>query len=353
MEAKDYLKDYIKKSEPFLDSVFKAEEQKGVKISPLIEEMMQMYRQFMGGKNIRGSLVKLGYECFNGKDEKAILEASLMVEICHAFLLMHDDIMDQDDLRRGKPTIHVQYEKLHQQRCKKGDSGHYGTCMAIDLGDVGLILSSLVLANSRFSPEIKERVLRRFHQVLLETAFGQAIDVSYENLETVTEKDVMRVHHYKTANYTITGPLQYGALFAGASEDEIGKIEKYGLPLGIAFQLRDDELGLFSDEEKTGKPMGSDIRENKNTLLRIKAVELADSEDKNFLQHAYGNQNLTKAEVKKVQEITVKTGALKYSQELARKLVEEGKKNVTQITDNPEFQSTLYKAADYMIERES
>lgn len=353
MEAKDYLKDYIKKIEPFLDSVFKAEEQKGAKISPLVVEMMCLYRQFMGGKNIRGSLVKLGYECFNGEDERAILEASLMVEICHAFLLMHDDIMDQDALRRGRPTIHVQYERLHKQKHKKGNSGHYGTCMAIDLGDIGLILSNLILADSKFTPEIKEKVLRRFQQVLLETAFGQAIDVSYENLETVTEEDVMRVHHYKTANYTITGPLQYGALFAGASEKEVEKIEKYGLPLGIAFQLRDDELGLFSNEEKLGKPTGSDIRENKNTLLHIKAMELANFQDKKFLQHAYGNQNLTKAEIKKVQEITIKTGALKYSQQLARKLVEKGKKHVSQITDNPEFQDTLYKAADYMIERES
>lgn len=353
MEAKDYLKDYIRKSEPFLDAIFKNEEQKGAKISPLIAEMMRMYRQFMGGKNIRGSLVKLGYECFNGKDKKAILEASLMVEICHAFLLMHDDIIDQDDLRRGKPTIHVQYQKLFEQKQKNGDSKHYGLSMAVNLGDVGFVLSNLILANSKFPPEIKEKVLRRFQQVLLKTAFGQAIDVSYENLETVTEEDVMRVHHYKTANYTITGPLQYGALFAGASEEEVEKIEKYGLPLGIAFQLRDDELGLFSDEEKIGKPMGSDIRENKNTLLHIKAVELANSGDKKFLEYAYGNQKLTRGEVEMVQEITSKTGALKYSQELAKELVEKGKKNVPQITDNPEFQSTLYKAADYMIERES
>jgi len=353
MEAKDYLKDYIKKSEPFLDSVFKTEEQKGAKISPLVVEMMRIYRQFMGGKNIRGSLTKLGYECFNGKDEKAILEASLMVEICHAFLLIHDDILDKDILRRGRPTIHVQYEKLFKQKHRDGDSSHYGLSMAINLGDVGLVMSNLILANSPFLPEIKERVSRKFHQVLLETAFGQAIDVSYENLETVTEEDVMRVHHYKTANYTITGPLQYGALFAGASEKEVEKIEKYGLPLGIAFQLRDDELGLFADEEKLGKPMGSDIRENKNTLLHIKAVELANYDDKKFLKYAYGNQNLIKAEVERVQEITIKTGTLKYSQKLARKLVEEGKKNVSQITANPEFQDTLCKAADYMIERES
>lgn len=353
MEAKAYLKDHIKKTQPILDSFFKSEEKKAAKISPITAEMMRIYRSFMGGKNIRGSLTKLGYECFGGKNERAILEASLMVEIAHAFLLMHDDIMDQDNLRRGRPTIHVQYEKLHQQRYKKGESRHYGTSLAIDLGDAGFVISNLILANSQFSPKVKEKVSRKFHQVLLETAFGQAIDVSYENLESVTEEDVMRVHHYKTANYTITGPLQYGALFAGAEEKEIGKIEKYGLPVGIAFQLRDDELGLLSDEKTLGKPIGGDVKENKNTILHLKALELAKVKDKEFIKDAYGNKDLTEKELDRVREITIKTGALAYSQKMARDLVEKGKKFVPQITSNLELQDTLYKIADYMIERES
>jgi geranylgeranyl diphosphate synthase type I len=295
----------------------------------------------------------LGYECFGGKDEKAILEASLMVEIAHAFLLMHDDIMDQDHLRRGMPTIHVQYDKLHRQRYHKGESEHYGTCMAIDLGDAGFTISHLILANANFSAEIKERVLRRFNEQLLTTAFGQAIDISYEHQEKVSKGEIMKVHHYKTANYTITGPLQYGALFAGADEKQIEKIAKYGLPVGIAFQLRDDELGIFSDEKKLGKPIGSDIRENKNTILHLKALERASPEEKRFLEYAYGNRNLTEGEVQRVREITIGTGALAYSQKLARELVEKGKRFVPQITTNPGLADTLSKMADFMIERES
>lgn len=353
MDAKTYLKEYIKKTEPILNRIFAKKEKEAVKISPITAEMVRIYRRFMGGKNIRGALTKLGYECFGGKNEKAILEASLMVEITHAFLLMHDDIMDQDSLRRGMATIHVQYEKLHKEKYQKGEAKHYGTCMAIDLGDIGFVIAHLILANSKFPPEIKERVLRRFNQVLLDTAFGQAIDVSYEHARQVTEEDVMRVHHYKTADYTITGPLQYGALFAGAREEKMEIIEEYGLPVGIAFQLRDDELGIFSDEKKLGKPIGSDIRENKNTILHLKTLEWANDKDKKFLEHAYGNRNLTVEEVKKVQEITVKTGALEYSQKLSRDLVEKGKKYVSQVTDKPELQEILYKMADYMIERES
>jgi geranylgeranyl diphosphate synthase type I len=163
----------------------------------------------------------------------------------------------------------------------------------------------------------------------------------------------MRIHHYKSANYTITGPLQYGALFAGVDEKNIEVLEKYGLPVGIAFQLRDDELGLFSNEDQLGKPVGSDIKENKNTILKIKALEGANAKDEAFLSEAYGRRNLSKREVDRVRKITISTGALAYSQKLSRKLVEEGKKFVPQITSDSELQDTLVNMADFMIERES
>jgi geranylgeranyl diphosphate synthase type I len=353
MEAKAYLKDYIQKTSSIVKCLFEKKGREFGKISPIGKEMMKTYFNFMGGKNIRGALTKLGYEIFGGKNEKAILEASLMVEIAHAFLLIHDDIMDQDILRRGLPTIHIHYERICRQIYKKSDPEHFGLSMAIDLGDAGLALSYLLLGEADFSPEVKTRVLNRFSQQILTTAFGQALDVNYEQANKIKEADVMRIHRYKTANYTITGPLQYGALFAGAKENEVKKIEKYGLPIGIAFQLRDDELGLFSDEKKLGKPVGSDIREGKITLLHIKALEFAKGADKKFLQSAYGNKNLTLAQIKKVQEITMRTGALDYSQKLAKKLIEKGKKFVPEITTDPEFRDTLYKMADFMIERDS
>lgn len=353
MQVKAYLKDYIKKTKPILNSFFKTQEKKATEISPITAEMIRIYWNFMGGKNIRGALTKLGYECFGGKDKQAILKASLMVEIAHSFLLIHDDIMDKDALRRKMPTIHVQYERLHGQRYKKREAEHYGLSMAIDMGDIGLILSHLLLADSSFSDEIKTRLVKRFDEQILMTAFGQALDLTYEASEQLSEKDILRIHHYKTAHYTITGPLQYGALFAGASEEEIRGIEKYGLPVGIAFQLRDDELGLFADEKTLGKPVGSDVKENKNTILHLKALELARGEDKKFIKYAYGNRNLTKNELERVRRITKETGALAYSQKMARKLVGQGKKFVPQITQNTELADTLANMADFMIERES
>ena len=353
MDAASYLKDYARKTESILDALFRDREKEAAIISPITAEMMRIYRKFMGGKGIRGALTKLGYECFGGKNEKAILKASLMVEITHSFVLIHDDIMDQDNLRRGMSTIHVQYENFHKKRYQRGEAKHYGMSMAIDLGDTGLVISHLILVDSEFSSEIKERVLRCFNQTLLNTAFGQAIDLGYELSKKIGEKDVFRVHHYKTANYTITGPLQYGALFAGASDEETGRIEKYGLPVGIAFQLRDDELGLFSNEKTLGKPIGGDVKENKNTILHLKALEWAKGKEKEFIKYAYGNRSLTAREIERVRKITIKTGALAYSQKTARDLVEQGKKFIPQITSSPKWQKMLSGMADLMIERKS
>jgi len=353
MQAKAYLKGYIKKTKPILDSFFEAQKKEAAKISPVAVEMMRIYRKFMGGKNIRGALTKLGYECFGGKDKKAILKASLMVEIVHSRLLIHDDIMDKDSLRRGMPTIHVQYEKLHRKRYKKGGSNHYGLCMGIAMGGIGAELAHVLLANTGFSEEVKTRVFKCFNEQTLMCIFGQALDVSYEAGSQLSEENILRIHHYKTANYTITGPLQYGALFAGADEREIKKIEKFGLPVGIAFQLRDDELGIFADGKTLGKPIGSDVKENKNTILHLKALELAKSKDKKFIKYVYGNRNLTKKKLERAREITRKTGALAYSENMARKLVEKGKKFIPQITTDPELRDTLYNLADFVVERES
>lgn len=353
MSAVDYIKDYIKKTAPLLDKIFKEKEKEAARMSPITAEMMRIYRKFMGGKNIRGALIKLGYECFGGKSEKEILKASLMIEIAHAFLIMHDDIMDNDRLRRGMPTIHLQYEQLHQKRYAKGDSEHYGKCLAIDLGDAGFTLANLLLIETDFPSKVKLKVLRRFNEVILTTAFGQAMDISFENSEKFTEDNIIKVHSLKTANYTITAPLQYGALLAGKEGGKVEKIKNYGLPVGIAFQLRDDELGLFSDEKTLGKPIASDVGEDKITMLHLKSLELASPKDKKFLEYAYGNRHLTPKEIERVRGITVKTGALAYSQKLSKDLVKKGKKFVPQITTNPKFQDLLYKMADYMIERNS
>jgi len=354
MNTKRYLKSYAKKADAVLDEFFAKKKKQAQAISPIAAEMIDRYRQFMiGGKKLRGAEIKLGYELCGKRAGKEIIKASTAIEIIHSFLLMHDDIMDQDILRRGRPTIHKQCETQHQKEYQKRDSAHFGLSMAIDIGDLGTFLAYKVLMGSRFPLPQRTTAWEILNNTILEVAYGQGLDITYEAFDKVTEDNVLRVHTHKTATYTVTAPLQIGATLGGGSKKKLQAIEKFGLPVGIAFQLRDDELGMFSDEKTLGKPADSDLKEGKNTLLFVKALERGNEEQKKFLKYAHGNPNLTLKEVEKVRRLLIDTEALAYSQNLGRVLVEKGKKFVPQITKVPKLQGTLCKMADFMIQRES
>jgi geranylgeranyl diphosphate synthase type I len=265
---------------------------------------------------------------------------------------MHDDIMDKDVTRRGSPTIHKQYEK-DLEKLGAADPYHFGISMGIDMGDLGSYLAMEVLLEAKIPAERKIKAAGYLSRLLQRVAYGQALDVLYEKKKKVTEADVMEVHLQKTSVYTIGGPLKVGALLGGLTGARIDAIEKFGEPVGIAFQLRDDELGLYSDEGTLGKPIGGDIREGKNTILKIKAIELAKGEDKKFLTWAYGNKDIKPKDVEKVKEITIRCGALKYSQDLSKNLVEKGKKFIPRITKDDKMRDLLSKAADFVITRNS
>jgi len=346
MNTKDYLKVYATRADAVLDEFFTIKKREARNISPIAVEMVDRYHQFtVGGKKLRGAEIKLGYELCGKRAGKEIIKASTAIEIIHSFLLMHDDIMDQDALRRGKPTIHQQYAANHDP--------HFGLSMAITTGDLGMFLAYEALINTRFPLRQKVNAWQILNQTIIETAYGQALDLTYETSSKITTEDVLRVHTYKTAIYTVTTPLQIGATLGGATRQKLQAIERFGLPIGVAFQLHDDELGMFSDEKILGKPADSDLKEGKNTLLFVKALENENSEQKKFIKYAHGNPNLTLKEVEKVRRILIDTGALTYSQKLSHKLVERGKKFVPQITKDSKLQNTLYNLADFMIERES
>lgn len=359
MQAKPYLTEYVEQANKALDEYFQEKEKFALSVTEdeaqktgLPDHMMSVYHNFCrGGKKLRGSLINLGYLAAGGQKEEEIIKTSVAIEIIHAFLLIHDDVFDKDKIRRGSKTIHLRYQDFHRKNLRKGERYHYGISMAVDLGDCGIFMGMEKIAGANFPGENKSKAIKFLSNVLLRTGFGQGLDITYELTENISEDDVMRVHLNKTAHYTISGPLSVGALLAGTDDKTLKAIENYGVPVGIAFQLRDDELGLFSTEKTLGKPIGSDVREGKLTILRIKALENAKDKDKEFLEYAYGNRELTDDEVFRVREITEETGALKYSQKISQELVEKGKKFVSKITPEAEHQDTLLNLADLMIAR--
>lgn len=352
MDAAAFLNNYSSLLEPIEEEFFRRKEKEAAKISPVCLEMIRIYREFIkGGKRLRGALMTLGYQCASGKNQPEILKTSLAIEIQHSALLMLDDIMDRDDLRRGKPTIHRQYETIHQGRYPRGSASHFGLSMAINLGITGIFLALGILTDSDFKDRQKEAALKIWHKFLLETGFGQALDVTLENQEKIKETEVLKIHLLKTARYTVVGPMSVGATLANFNPKMGPAIEEFGQRLGIAFQLRDDELGLFGDEKALGKPVGADVREGKNTILRTKALESTKGKEYSFLEKAYGNQKITPAQIERVRKITIESGALAYSQNMMLRLAREAKGFIKQITSEPESQETLSTLVDFMVKR--
>jgi geranylgeranyl diphosphate synthase type I len=353
MTYREYFLPYVQEIDHFLAHYFRSKKREAKKITPVGAETWQKLENFIkGGKRIRGGLVKLGYECFQRADSKKILPASAAMEITHGALLVHDDIIDASDFRHHQPTVHKQYEKKYRQKkYLKGEVSHYGTSMGIVVGIEGYYGAFELLVHSQFSEKNKVAAIKEFCKFIMETGYGEALDVDLGYRLKVREKEVLTIHTYKTAQYTLVGPLKIGGLLAGATPRQVKKFENYGLPVGIAFQLQDDFLGMFGTERELGKPVGDDLKEGKNTLLYTQAVKKGNPSQKKQLMSLWGRQSATLKEVKMAQKIIEETGSLAYSQRLARKLVAKGKKSVSKLTSRKELQEVFYSLADYIVER--
>jgi geranylgeranyl diphosphate synthase type I len=186
-------------------------------------------------------LVKCGYECVQNKENTDILDVAIAFEYFQTAILAHDDIIDQSPLRRGKPTI---YHEL--------GNNHYGISQTICLGDIGFFIANQIISNAHFDDHLKVKALSCFNKVAMETGYGQMLDILLPNTnkEKHTTEDIFTIYKFKTGIYTISGPLRLGAILAGAEEPLLEKLDTFGIYLGIAFQIQDDILGIYGNEEK-------------------------------------------------------------------------------------------------------
>ncbi len=349
MEPKELMAHYKARVEEELEKFFR---EKRLSLehwsSREAAEILQEYT-LRGGKRIRAILMIVGYKMMGGDDEDAIIKASSSLELVQSYLLIHDDIMDESDLRRGKATVHKIYEEKHLKNGFGGKPKKFGESMAIILGDLADAYAMEILSSSNFPAERKIEAIKKLNEIIEYTGYGQIIDVYSSVLDDFREEDLLLLHHYKTAKYTIEGPLALGMLLAGA---EPAGIEKFAIPIGIAFQLQDDILGLFGSEERIGKPVTSDLAEGKKTLLIIKALERANEEERKTILSALGNPAVTEEQLNAVREIVRRTGSLDYSIDMARKMVEDAKNSLREMrVEREEMKDFLLWLADYMINR--
>jgi geranylgeranyl diphosphate synthase type I len=220
--------------------------------------------------------------------------------------------MDGSDTRRGALSIHKAFEKMHKDKNLVGSSAQFGVSSAILMGDLALIWSAQMLHTAGLKSEQLIKVLPVYDEMRVELMAGQYLDVYEQSLGTQSVERSLKVARYKSGKYTIERPLHFGATLGGASDALIDTYTKYGIPLGQAFQLRDDVLGVFGDPAETGKPAGDDLREGKRTVLMAVAIDKADAVQKKELKSGLGNPDLNGSQVEKMQEIITQTGALAH-----------------------------------------
>ena len=319
---KEFLKYYNEEKEKIEEEIKKYNEELTKEKNLLLKENLEVFKKLnSSGKRIRGILVNLGYQLKKGRSTYSI-PLSLAYELFQTSILVHDDIIDQDDKRRGEKTIHFyNREKYGEEK----EVEHLSNSIALCMGDYGLYLSNQVISNSYENDKNLGKVLNYFNQTVLNTIKGELFDVvlPIENKknkieESLLEEKILEVYLLKTSYYTFIGPLSVGMILAGTTEEELKELEEIGIKLGIAFQIQDDILGIYSDE--MGKVKASDIKEGKQTLIYAYTKNSIYQEE---FDKIYGKQNLSDEKINKVQEMMEKSGARKKTEDLMNSYYDE------------------------------
>ncbi len=266
-----------------------------------------------GGKRLRPAFAYWGWRAVaDAEPGPQVLLLFSALELLHACALVHDDVIDDSSTRRGRPTVHVHFAALHRDRNWRGSADRFGISAAILLGDLALAWADDIVFGAALAPEAQRRVQRVWADIRTEVLGGQYLDIVAEASAAESIASAMNVDTYKTACYTVTRPLQLGVAAAADRPEVQAVFGQFGTDLGVAFQLRDDVLGVFGDPAVTGKPSGDDLRSGKRTVLLAEAVELADKSDPlaaNLLRSSIGAP-LTDAQVDELRNVIESVGAL-------------------------------------------
>jgi geranylgeranyl diphosphate synthase type I len=256
-----------------------------------------------GGKRLRPAFCYWGHRACGGEHGPVIVTAAASLELLHTFAIVHDDIMDESDERRGEPSVHVRH----------------GVGFALLAGDLALVLADELFLNAGFTPEIAMKAFAPYSLMRQEVIAGQHLDVRAGQLRDITEEESRRIAVLKSGRYSIEKPLVIGAVLANASNAIVRRLSAFGDPLGEAFQLRDDLLGTFGERASTGKPVDSDIREGKRNHLFAATARLLNGRDHDFFVDRWGGPGLSVEEIARLRSLVETSGA----RALTQKLVED------------------------------
>jgi geranylgeranyl diphosphate synthase type I len=308
------------------------------------------------GKMLRGCLVALGYAlaCREGvpSTPEVAIAAGAAMELFQSGLLVHDDIMDRDVTRRGKATLSSQYAELAALE-GSADPVHSGVALGICAGDVAYFLAFEILASLEASPAALRQVIALAARELTAVGVAQMQDVAWGSSHGAVDRaDILRMYTFKTSRYTFSLPLMTGGILAGARPHLLDLLETLGETAGNMFQIRDDELGLYGDEEELGKPVGSDVREGKKTLLHSALLAHASEKERQRLERVFGNRESSEADLAFVRELADAYGVKASVDQVARDLEVKARGLIGRIHTGTEAdRQALNDLLDYVMAR--
>lgn len=282
-----------------------------VEINPESQVLINSISEFLsGGKRLRPAFLLAGWLATGSKINVGAYQAAAALEFLQACALIHDDVMDSSDTRRGRPAAHREFATYHRGHRWLGSSETFGTGAAILLGDLCLSWADELLMQAELSSQARFSGKRVYDLMRTELMIGQYLDLLEQARGGGSIDRAFDVIRLKSAKYTVEKPLLLGATLAEGSAGLLTVLSEYGLTLGEAFQLRDDVLGVFGDPSETGKPAGDDLREGKRTVLIAEALTTSDKSQQEQIDYHLGNPAIDDSEIALLREIISKSGAL-------------------------------------------
>ena len=324
----------------------------GDETAPLVDSVSRL---LTGGKGLRAGFLYWGYRAAGGADSDALVRLATSMEFFQAAALLHDDVMDRSDTRRGMPSAHRAVATLHASRGWTGDAARFGEGVAILAGDLCLTWCDELYSTCGLPAAELARGRETFDLMRTQLMGGQFLDL----LESVRGWDGLdldariasarKVIRYKSAKYTIEHPLLIGARVGGAPESSLPGLSDYGLALGEAFQLRDDLLGVYGDPEATGKPAGDDLREGKRTVLVAFALEHADDAGREAIEAGLGREDLDEATIGRLRDIFANCGAVERVEEMISARADDARAALDKLRSSDELDAGALDVLDDLV----
>ena len=300
------------------------------------------------GKRLRPILFVVGYLGFAKRKVTGLYRSALSIELLHDFMLIHDDIIDKSDTRRGSPSMH---KMLNNYLQAYKNIKFNGQDLSIVVGDILYAVALDTFLSIKEDPGRKEKALKKFIEAVLYTGGGEFIELLYgaKDIKKTTKQDIYKIYKFKTAYYTFAYPLSIGAILAGASQDQIALISKYGLYLGSAFQIKDDILGMFGEESKIGKSALVDLQEAKKTIIIWYAYNHSCLKDKSIIKGILSKQKITESDLSRMRKLVLKSGAYEFAEKEISSLLKKAYVLITSSRMHPKYKNFLYNYSQEIL----